>query len=127
MSTTVGAPRFLVGAVGKGSHHRLPPEESLGRVSATDLHDVRSGCGGRESGGRMASAETSGTPVALETAAVAQGHRLRTTTAAAPALECRCFLYQPVGHVLLLMQRAGWMQSFSAALGSAGVDEGSRH
>ena len=33
----------------------------------------------------------------------------------------------PVGHVLLLMQRAGWMQSFSGALGSAGVDEGSGH
>ena len=59
--------------------------------------------------------------------AVAQGHRLRTAAAAAPALACRCFLYQPVGHVLLLMQRAGWMQSFSGALGSAGVDEGSRH
>ena len=47
--------------------------------------------------------------------------------AAAPALACRCFLYQPVGHVLLLMQCAGWMQSFSGALGSAGVDEGSGH
>ena len=47
--------------------------------------------------------------------------------AAAPALACRCFLYQPVGHVLLPMQCAGWMQSFSGALGSAGVDEGSGH
>ena len=47
--------------------------------------------------------------------------------AAAPALACRCFLYQSVGHVLLLVQRAGWMQPFSGALGSAGIDEGSGH
>jgi len=58
---------------------------------------------------------------------VAQGHRLRTAAAAAPALACRCFLYQPVGHVLLPVRRAGWMQSFSGALGFAGVDERSRH
>src|SRR6266705_2360833 len=75
----------------------------------------------------MASAKTSGTPVTLERYIVAQGDRLRTAARAAPALACRCFLYQPVGHVLLLMQRAGWMQSFSGALGSAGVDEGSGH
>jgi hypothetical protein len=30
-----------------------------------------------------------------------------------------------VGYVLLFVQRAGWMQSFPGALGSAGVDEGS--
>src|SRR5580693_6544964 len=73
----------------------------------------------------MASAEISGTAVALESEAVAQGHWLRTAAAAAPALACRCFLYQPVGHVLLLVQRAGWIQSFSGALRSAGVNEGS--
>jgi hypothetical protein len=56
-----------------------------------------------------------------------KGHRFRTAARAAPALACRCFLYQSVGHVLLLVQRAGWMQSLSGALGSAGVDEGSRH
>src|SRR5450759_1244940 len=87
--------------MGKGSHHRLPPEESIGRVSATDVHDVRSRCSGSESGERMARAETSGTAVALEAEAVAQGHRLRTAAPAASALACRCFLYQPVGHVLL--------------------------
>src|SRR5208283_4433368 len=94
---------------------------------AADVHDVRSRCSGSESGERMASAETSGTSVALERQVIAQGHRLRTAARSAPALACRCFLYQPVGHVLLLMQRAGWMQSFSGALGSAGVDEGSGH
>ena len=47
----------------------------------------------------MARAETSGTVVALESETVAQGHRLRTAAQAAPALACRCFLYQPVGHV----------------------------
>jgi len=59
-------PRFLVGAVGKGSHHWFPSEESIGRLSATDIHDVRSRCSGSESGERMARAETSGTAVALE-------------------------------------------------------------
>ena len=127
MSTTVGCPEIFGWSRGEGSHHRLPPEESIGRLSATYVHDVRSRCGGRESGERMASVETSGTPLALETEAVAQGDRLRIAAAAAPALARRCFLYQPVGHVLLLMQCAGWIQSFSGALGFAGVDEGSRH
>src|ERR1019366_2230435 len=125
MSTTVGCPE--AGDVGEGSHHQFPLEESVGGLSATYIHDVRSRCGGRESGERMARVETNRTAVALESEAVTQGHRLRTAAAAASALACRCFLYQPVGHVLLLMQRAGWMQSFSGALGSAGVDEGSGH
>src|SRR6202034_3466155 len=107
--------------------HRLPWEQSVGRLSATYVHDVRSRCSGSESGERMARAATSGPPIALETEAVAQGHRLRTTAAAAPALACRCSLYQLVGQVLLPVQSAGWMQSFSGALGSAGVDERSRH
>jgi hypothetical protein len=51
-------------------------------------------------------------------AAASNSHSSRTSTA------CGCFLYQSVGHVLLLMQRAGWMQSFSAALGFARVHEG---
>src|SRR5271167_1401267 len=123
----MGAPRFLVGAVGERSHHQLPPEEPVGGLSSANVHDAGCRRGSGQSGERMASAETSGTAVALEIEAVAQGHRLRTAARAAPALACRCFLYQLVGHVLLLVQRAGWVQSFSGALGSAGIDEGSGH
>src|SRR5579864_4341086 len=123
----LGTPRFLVGAVGERSHHQLPPEESVGGLSSANVHDAGCRRGGGQSGERMASAETNGITVALEREAITQGDRIRTAAAAAPALACRCFLYQPVGHVLLLMQRAGWMQSFSGALGSAGVDEGSGH
>ena len=99
---------------------RFPSEESVGRLSPADVHDVRSRCGGRESGERMARAETSGTAVALESEAVAQRDRLRTAAAAAPALACRCFLYQSVGHVLLLRQRAGWVQSSFWCIGICG-------
>jgi len=35
-----------------------------------------------------------------------------------------CFLHQPVGHVLLLVQRVGWIQSLPGALGAAGIDAG---
>ena len=65
---------------------RDPSEESIGRLSATDVHDVRSRCGGGQSGERMASAETSGTAVSLEKQTVAQGDRIRTAAAAASAL-----------------------------------------
>src|ERR1019366_6175427 len=95
----LGTPRFLAGDVGERSHHPFSSEESVGGLSATYIHDVRSRCGGRESGERMARAETNRTAVALERQAIAQGHRLRTAAAAASALACRCFLYQPVGHV----------------------------
>src|SRR5438046_6280524 len=113
--------------MGERSHHRLPPEESVGGLSSADVHEAGCRRGSGQSGERMAGAETSGTAVALETEAVAQGYRLRTAARAAPTLACRCFLHQPVGHVLLLMQCAGWMQSFSGALGSARGDEGSGH
>ncbi len=46
---------------------------------------------------------------------------------AASTLAYRCFLHQPLWDLLLLVQRSGWLQSFDRALGSAGVDEGSRH
>ena len=42
MSTKVGFPGFLAGAVGEGSDHRLPSAESVGRVLAVDAHDA--GC-----------------------------------------------------------------------------------
>src|SRR5437016_13285936 len=38
-------------SMGEGSHHRLPPEESAGRVSAADLHDAGCRCGGGKPGG----------------------------------------------------------------------------
>jgi hypothetical protein len=72
MSTTLDSPGFPAGAVGEGSHYQLLSEESVGRVSAVDVHDA--GCGGRggESGERMASIEASGTVVAIEGQAFAQ-------------------------------------------------------
>src|SRR5947209_4062902 len=80
-----------------------------------------------QSGERVAAVEASRTAVALEREQEAQGDRIRTAARAASALARRCLLYQPVGHVLLLMQRAGSMQSFLAAMPSAGVAEGSEH
>jgi Integrase core domain len=72
----------------------------------------------------MAGAETSGTAVAMEGQVVAQGDRLRAAAATAAALARRYFLYQPVRHVLLLVQCAGWMQPISRALGFAGGQAG---
>ena len=124
----LGSPRFLAGAVGEGGHHRLPPEESVGGLSAADVHDAGCRRGGGESGQRMASAETSGTAVASGTAS----RRRR-----APASSSRSQPHQHwhidvsyiniSGHVLLPVQRAGWLQPLHRALGSAGVDDGSGH
>ena len=47
--------------------------------------------------------------------------------AAASALAHRRVLHQHVGHVLLPVQRAGWLQPIHRALGSAGVDDRSGH
>jgi transposase InsO family protein len=46
-------PRDFGWSRGKGSHHRVPSEESVGGLSTADVHDVRSRCGGGESGERM--------------------------------------------------------------------------
>src|SRR5438034_1441652 len=113
--------------MGEGSHYRLPPEESAGRVSAADLHDAGCRCGGGEPGPCVAGAATSRTVVAMEKQTVTQGDRLRAAAAAASTLAHRCFLHQRVRHVLLLVQRAGGIQSFPRALGSAGIYAGSRH
>src|ERR1039457_4528508 len=83
--------------------------------------------GGGQSGERVAGVEASWAAVAGESQTVAQGDRFRATAAAASALAYRRFLHQPVRHLLLLVQRSGWVQSFHRALGFARVDEGERH
>src|SRR5207253_7170135 len=97
--------------MGEGSHYRLPPEESAGRVSAADLHDAGCRCGGGEPGQCVAGAATSRTVVAVEKETVTQGDRVRAGGAAAATLAHRCFLHHRVRHVLLLVPRAGWVQS----------------
>jgi hypothetical protein len=75
----------------------------------------------------VAGVEASWAALPVESQAVAQGDRLGAAAAATPALAHRCFLYQPVRYLLLLMQCFGWVQSFPRALGPARVDEGGRH
>ena len=70
--------------------------------------------------------EASWAALTVESQAVAQGDRFRPAASAASTLAHRCFLYQRVRYLLLLMQRVGWIQSWHRSLGSAGVDEGSR-
>src|SRR6202021_148257 len=120
------SPGFLAGAVGEGSHHRFPSEESLGGLSAADVHDAGCGGGGREPGERMASVAASQTAVAMEGQGIAQGDGVRAAAAAAPTLAHRCFLYQPVGHVLLPVQRFGWIYRVVCTWGLAGCDEEGR-
>src|SRR5271165_3610223 len=112
--------------MGERSDHRFPSEESVGGLPAADVHDVGCWSCGGQSGERLAGVAASWPAVPLERQAVAQGDRLRATAAAASTLAYRCFLHQPVWDLLLPVQRSGWLQSFDRALGSAGVDEGSR-
>ena len=100
---------FWLEGWGEGSHHRFSSAESLGGLSAADVHDAGRGGGGGEPGGRVASVAASRTAVAMEGQALAQGDGVRAAAAAAPALAHRCFLYHPVGHVLLPVQRVGWI------------------
>ena len=65
----------------------------------------------------MASVEASWIVIAPEKQAIAQENRFR----AASALVYRRFLHQPVRHLLLLVQRSGWVQSLHRALRSARV------
>src|SRR5271165_3530057 len=112
--------------MGERSDHRFPSEESVGGLPAADVHDVGCWSCGGQSGERLAGVAASWPAVPLERQAVAQGDRLRATAAAASTLAYRCFLPQPRWDLLLPVQRSGWLQSFDRALGSAGVDEGSR-
>lgn len=52
----LGCLGLLVGGLGKAGHHRVPPEESLGRLSEADVHDAGRGYGGGEPGQRVAGA-----------------------------------------------------------------------
>src|SRR5258708_13002290 len=91
---------FLAGAVGEGSHHRFSSAESLGGLSAADVHDAGCGGGGGEPGERMASVAASRTAFAMERQALAQGGGVRASAAAAPTLAPLSFLYPPLLHVL---------------------------
>jgi transposase InsO family protein len=96
MSTTVGF-RAISGWSRRGRRpHRLPSDESSGRVSTVDVHNAGCGGGGGESGEGIASVEAGGTVVAMEGQALTQRGGIRTTTPAARARAHRCFLYQPV-------------------------------
>ena len=75
----------------------------------------------------MARAEPGGAAAQVEREALEERDRLRATAAAASALAYRRELYQHRGDVLLLVQRAGWLQPLHRALGSARVDEGGRY
>ena len=63
----------------------------------------------------------------MEREAVEERDGLRAAAAAASTLAYRRELHQHIGHVLLLVQRAGRVQPFHRALGSARVDDRGRH
>src|SRR5260370_20425604 len=95
------SPGFLAGAVGEGSHHRFPSAESLGGLSAADVHDAGCGGGGGEPGERMASVAAKQAAVAMERQGLARGDGVPVAAAPAPPLAHRRFLYPPVAAVLL--------------------------
>src|SRR5450756_1321557 len=109
--------------VGEAGHHPLPWGASSGRLSAINIHDAGRGCGGCEPIQRLARTRASRTAVALEGPAVAQRNRLRATARAASTLAYRYFLHQREWHLLLSVQRFGWLQPFDRALGFAGIDD----
>jgi hypothetical protein len=74
----VGYPEISGWSRGKRKPSSISMEEPIRRLSSTYVHDVRSRRSSRESGERMASVATSGTAVALEKEAIAQGQWLRT-------------------------------------------------
>src|SRR5437763_16066034 len=74
----MGSPRFLVGSLGKTGHHRFSPEESVGRLPATDVHDVGRRRGGGESVQRLAGLTAGGTVIPME------GRRRKDRLRAAP-------------------------------------------
>ena len=53
---------------------------------------------------------------------IKKGDGLQTTTQGALALAYRYLLYQPVGNLLLPLQRAGWLQSLHHLLGDQRTD-----
>jgi hypothetical protein len=122
----LGSPRSLVGGLGEKGDHRLPLEQSAGRLSAADVHDAGCQHCGCESIECVAGAGPSGVVVEVEAEEIEERHGLRATTGSPSTLTHRCFLHQYQWHVLLLVQRVGWLQPDDCALGSARVDEGVR-
>jgi hypothetical protein len=60
----------------------------------------------------------------VENQTIAQGDGIQAAAAAPPALPHRRFLSQHLRYFLLLMQRAGRIQSWHRSLGFEGVDKG---
>jgi transposase len=69
-SITAGFPETFGWRIGRSSDHCVPPEESAGRLSATDVHDAGRRHRGGASGQRMAGAESGGTDAEVEREAV---------------------------------------------------------
>src|SRR5271157_38999 len=101
-NTTVGFPAISGWSYGRRKRSsRFPSEESVGGLSAADVHDAGCWGGGGQSGERLAGVAASRTAVAVESPTVAQRDGLRATAAAASTLAYRCFLPQPLWDLLL--------------------------
>ena len=96
-------PGFLAGRVGEAGNHRVPSEESAGRLSAADVHDAGRRYRGGEPGQRVAGAESGGAAAEMEPETVEERDRLRASAPAASALARRRELHQHRGDVLLLV------------------------
>src|ERR1700730_4847448 len=118
--------RPLAGRLGKEGHHRLSSRESVGRVSATDVHDAGSRCCGRQSFQRLESLEPGWPLATVEPEAIVKRHRIPATLKTTRTLARRCLLHQHFGYVLLPVQCAGRRQPLYRALGNPGIDEGTR-
>src|SRR6266699_888446 len=115
--------RPLAGRVGKGSDHRFSSGESIGGLSASDIHDAGPGCRGRESVQCVESIEQGRAGTTLEQETISERHRVPATSKTARALACRRFLHQHLRHVLLPVQCSGWRQPLHRALGDPRIDE----
>src|SRR5260370_7142957 len=89
------SPGFLAGAVGKGSHHRFSSAESLGGLSAADVHDAGCGGGGGEPGERMARVAASRTAGGMGGQSLAPGGGVPAAPAPSPAPAPPSSLHQP--------------------------------
>src|SRR5438132_601039 len=66
--------RSLAGRVGKEGHHRLSSRESIRGLSAADVHDVGSECGGRQSFQRLEGVGPGRPFTAMESETVVERH-----------------------------------------------------
>jgi hypothetical protein len=118
--------RLLVGRLGEAGHYRVPRPLPAGRLSTLDLHDAGCRRGGGQSLQRVAGAAGGRSPGARQRQAVEQGEGLPATAGAAPALARGYLLPQPLGHLLLPLQRAGRLQPLPGPLGDPRIDDRSR-